>query len=463
MKKTIEIEPYISNSSYFFEQENSRAYIINEKKHAELRLDSVYADLWYVILKTQDYEKAKEYAKSKNIENDFEDFLNELAFTGLIKDSNKIIKEDTLSENIYIPREMKDDNYIKEYAEKRKWFYSNNLVDCFTFELSYKCNLACKHCYNDKDMMDKFIDLNSAKKIIDEAIEIGVNIFSFTSGECTIYPDFVKILEYIREKRKAFQLITNGISLYENEELFEKIVSLYPNSIRISLYSMNPEIHDKITGVKETQKKVISVIKKLISRNIDVGINYFQSSLNENCMNDVLKFSKEVGAAFYSSAFFIDNKKNNNSYAQITEAQIYESYKDENSPLYLLLNYKNDCFYNKELPPCGASTSLGVDPLMNVYPCGGLKYALGNLKNTSLVDIFNNELKKFKAIFKAKNLKDCNNCNYFENCSYIPCMGMYENGFLKKSDICCKITKIRMEFLKNSGISLSNINSAGNV
>ncbi len=449
MTNKLEVEPYISNSSYFFEQKNSRCYIVNEKKHCELILDGVFADLWYIILKTQNYNEVKEYAKSRNIADNLDEFIEELKFTGIIKNEYDI--HDIKEKKVYIPSELDDNIYKKEHSEKFEWFYKHHLINFFTFELSYKCNLNCKHCYNDKDMMEKSIDFETAKSIIDDAIKIGAKIFSFTNGECTIHPDLLKILKYLREKRKSFQLITNGQKLSEDKDFFEEIVRLYPNLIRISLYSMDTKIHDNITGVKGSQEKTIDAIKKLLSRNVPVCINYFQLSLNKDCINDVRKFSEEVGAVFSPGAHFIYNKKNNNIDTAVTDEQIYSSYIDKNSSLYCLLEQKNHCFTDKEAPLCGAVINLAVNPFLDVVPCAALRYKLGNLKEKTLENIFNNEYKKFVEIFKTKNLKDCINCEFFEHCFYLPCMGMYENGFLKKSDICCKFTKIRMEVLKEQG------------
>ena len=453
MNMKIEIEPYISSSSYFFEKENSRCYITNEKKHTDLILEGIFADLWFVILETQNYEEVEKYIKLKNIVIDLDEFLQELKITGLIKDDAYLIENE-------VPILTKEENHIlaKEYGkmvfDKRNWIYKNGFIYTVEIELSYKCNLTCKHCFNDKDVAEYSIDFNYAKKIIDEAIKLGAYNFCFTGGECTIHPDFIKILSYIRKHRKTFSIITNGQALYDDDVLFENLVSLYPREIRISLYSMNPEIHDSITGVKGSHKKTISVIKKLKERNIIVRINFFQMSLNKNSLEDVLKFREEINVDLTVTNFsFINNKKNNNAYIMVDNKEIYEALGDEKSPYYYLLDIKDNVLNSKESPICyGTCGSIAISPLLDVFPCISLKYRLGNLKETTLESIWNNEHAKFMDIFKVKNLKDCKDCKDSQYCMYEPCMGMYENGFLKKSDICCNITKIRVDILKRKGM-----------
>ena len=57
--------------------------------------------------------------------------------------------------------------------------------------------------------------------------------------------------------------------MYDDEELFNEIIKIYPHQISLSLYSLNAEIHDKITGVVGSQQKTLYIIEKLLMvRNI---------------------------------------------------------------------------------------------------------------------------------------------------------------------------------------------------
>lgn len=438
------VAPYIASSSYFFEKENSRCYIYNSKTSKEYVLYGKFADLWFVVLSKQNYEEVEKYAARIGLKDELEEFIDELKMVGLINDQENEIKNDIDNSSLADETE----NFAKE---KINWFISNKLLSEFTIELSYKCNLACKHCYNDKDYQNVIIDVETVKKIIDEAIELGADNFYLTSGECTLHPNFIEILKYIQNKRKTFTIVTNATKLYDDETLFEELVKLYPKEIKISLYSMDPLVHDAITGVSGSHNKTVAVIKKLREKNIPVHINYFQMSINKDSLNDVMEFRKAIGASLSIGIFFLDNKQNNNSYVQITDEQLYELFLNDEQLLFKnLLNHKNKCASNKEASACkNIQSMMSVDPNLNVYPCVALKYELGNLKKVSLKKIWNDEIEKFWELYKIKNLVDCKNCEYFEYCMYCPCLGMYENGFLKKSSFCCRLTKIRMNIINN--------------
>ncbi len=140
---------------------------------------------------------------------------------------------------------------IKYFAAKLdKLFWENDIIASLKLELNYKCNLNCKHCYNPKDMDEYSINYEQAKKIIDDAYSSNIYSISLTGGECTINKDFLKIAKYVREKNMPLYILTNAQKLYDDDDLFKEIISIYPNNIQISLYSMNPEIHDYIQVLK---------------------------------------------------------------------------------------------------------------------------------------------------------------------------------------------------------------------
>jgi sulfatase maturation enzyme AslB (radical SAM superfamily) len=74
------------------------------------------------------------------------------------------------------------------------------------------CNLRCPFCLEGSKPGDhrlEQIDFSDAKPIIDEALSLGIEQFSFTGGEPFINKDFTKILGYALEHRPCL-VLTNG-------------------------------------------------------------------------------------------------------------------------------------------------------------------------------------------------------------------------------------------------------------
>jgi MoaA/NifB/PqqE/SkfB family radical SAM enzyme len=96
------------------------------------------------------------------------------------------------------------------------------------FDLTYRCNLNCVHCYLVKE----------------DRPELGTLYLSFSGGEIFTREDFFEIAEYARKLHFALRLLTNGTLI--DEESADRVAALNPDLVAISIYSATPEIHDEI-------------------------------------------------------------------------------------------------------------------------------------------------------------------------------------------------------------------------
>lgn len=91
--------------------------------------------------------------------------------------------------------------YIAPHALRELWFHTGTA-----------CNLACPFCLEGSRPGDnrlQRITLADARPLIDEALTLGVEQFSFTGGEPFIVKDFVNILRYASSHRPCL-VLTNG-------------------------------------------------------------------------------------------------------------------------------------------------------------------------------------------------------------------------------------------------------------
>ena len=94
----------------------------------------------------------------------------------------------------------KNDKNFNYFFNKLKDFLSYyGFLFRLHLNLNYSCNQNCIHCCNPKDMNSYSINFEQAKKIIDEASDLGAFDVTLTGGECTINKDFIKIAKYIKK------------------------------------------------------------------------------------------------------------------------------------------------------------------------------------------------------------------------------------------------------------------------
>lgn len=428
----LKIKPNISTRTYFFESDKSRSYITDEEGRYEYMLEKEASDMWYVIFTLQNYEKVFEYAVEKGLDNELQDFLYELEASDLIIFDGVKRKEE--KKHIISQEILADKDEFEE--EQYKWLIKNNLLQNLSLQLSYKCNLNCIHCFNDKNYNEFELSTEKTKEIIDEAYNLGISAVGITGGECTFNKNFLDIARYVREKKLSLRMLTNGQLLYDND-FFEEVISLYPNMIKISLYSMKPEIHDKMTLVKGSCEKTVYVIKKLREKNMPVTISYLETTENRNEFHDVIRFGDEIGAGVSVSSHFINNPDNNNSTLELSDKELLELYLNDKYP-HSPIN-SHPIAQERNTPICHAGyRSIAVAPNLDVTPCNDFNYILANLKDTSLKEVWNNIIPKFRESFTWGNLKECLKYDYCKYCSYCPTPGYLETGKITESKPCCR-------------------------
>ncbi|MFC3120105.1 radical SAM protein [Agaribacter flavus] len=142
--------------------------------------------------------------------------------------------------------------FIQPHGLKELWFHTGT-----------KCNLSCDFCLEGSSPQDKRLaspKFEEVKPYIDEALELGVEHFSFTGGEPLLVKDIIDILSYAAQHRPCL-VLTNG-----TDPLIKRLEKLkilrnakHPVSFRISLDSADEKTHDMGRGQGEFKKALIGL------------------------------------------------------------------------------------------------------------------------------------------------------------------------------------------------------------
>ncbi len=444
----LKIYPYISTRTHCFHNNSSVSLIYDADKKLYYLLKGVSSILWNLIIEYQDLDKLKLFALNNCMQNELDSLLFELKENKIIN-TNIMFKESS-NKHLANAISIKSPNFGYFYNEWIKYLYSHGNLNTLYLDLNYKCNLKCKHCYNHKNMDKYYISFNQAKKAIDQAYDMGISLVKITGGECTLNKDFLKIVKYIRSKYLELHISTNGQILNDHKKFLLDFLSLYPSEIRISLYSMNPEIHDYITGIKGSWEKTVNVIKKMKEANVNVVISTPILSYNKDCYKKVFEFADSMGIKCTNNCIFINNPENNNlsSKLDIKDIEQYYMYKLNKEG-----SIKTKKFEKNDEAVCEAGWErLCITPKLDIIPCVAMEYYLGNLKSNTLAEVKETTLVDFKKKFIKRNLTECFNEEYCKYCMYCSDTACFNNTFMKKQPISCENAKARYNaflFYKN--------------
>jgi len=156
------------------------------------------------------------------------------------------------------------------------------------FEITYRCNLSCMHCYLEEDTRNE-LTTQEVFSIIDQLAQAGCLWITFTGGEVFTRVDFFEIAGYARKKNMALALMTNGTLI--DEVVAERLKQLCFQRIAISLYGVTPEIHERVTRVEGSFSKTLRAIGLLR-----------EAGLKTRVMTPVMKENiNEIGEILYMS------------------------------------------------------------------------------------------------------------------------------------------------------------------
>lgn len=137
--------------------------------------------------------------------------------------------------------------YETPLGQPRGYIDSDHLRELW-FHTGTACNLACDFCLEGSAPGDTrlgLVKLHDVKPYIEEAMELGVEQFSFTGGEPFLAKDFPKILILASSHRPCL-VLTNGTEAVQRraKELMPLLTSPHPVSFRVSLDHYQQHTHD---------------------------------------------------------------------------------------------------------------------------------------------------------------------------------------------------------------------------
>jgi radical SAM protein with 4Fe4S-binding SPASM domain len=170
-----------------------------------------------------------------------------------------------------------------------------------TIETTYRCNLACVHCYVNQpagsaEERERELSLERQKQLVDEIVAEGTLFVLFTGGEVLLRPDFPELYLYARSRGLLVTIFTNGTLV--TDRIADLFAEHRPDKIEISLYGMTKETYDRVTRVPGSFEKCIAGIKRLVDRGIPVTLKTMALAWNHHEIEAMEAYAKSLGLVF---------------------------------------------------------------------------------------------------------------------------------------------------------------------
>lgn len=170
-----------------------------------------------------------------------------------------------------------------------------------TLELTYRCNFRCRMCYV------RMSDVQAAPygriRTVDEWLgmakqlfEAGVLYLTLTGGECTQYPEFVRLYEELSKMGFRITVMTNAGAY--NDVIRDMFRRYPPSNVGITLYGGSNETYAAVTGDPKGYDKVVENIRFFQSLSVPIGMNFTMIRQNVTDYPKIGALCKELGLPY---------------------------------------------------------------------------------------------------------------------------------------------------------------------
>src|SRR6266852_2955409 len=163
------------------------------------------------------------------------------------------------------------------------------------FDLTYRCNERCVHCYLDHHDHG---ELTTAEclKVLDDLASSGTLFLTFSGGEIFLRPDLYEILAAARRLHFDISLKTNALLV--TPERAGRLRELGVRRVQISVYSDIPAVHDAITKVPGSLQRTLAAIPILLEHGLQVKLACPLMQENLMAYRGVMALAEKLGIPY---------------------------------------------------------------------------------------------------------------------------------------------------------------------
>jgi radical SAM protein with 4Fe4S-binding SPASM domain len=341
-----------------------------------------------------------------------------------------------------------------------------------SWNLTYRCNLACEHCYLDAGGAPQVGTENFADRSelgTEECFGVIDGIAAFapecltilTGGEPLLRRDILEIVQRAAERGLWVVVGTNGVRITEN--VARRLADAGARGLSLSLDALDPDRHDRFRRVRGAWRNTVEGAEILGRTGLPFIVQTTAGSHNLGELEAIADFAHDRLAAKVWNLYFLVPTGRGQFVSDITPAQ----YDEVLASLYriqrkyerrMLVNAKCAPHYIKtvlekgdETHPirtysggaggCPAGTHyMGIRPNGDVTPCPYLPVFAGSLRRSSLTDLWTSS-ELFTEIRRRASLGGrCGACEMNAQCGGCRARAYGMTGDLMAEDPLCTHT-----------------------
>jgi radical SAM protein with 4Fe4S-binding SPASM domain len=237
-----------------------------------------------------------------------------------------------------------------------------------SWNLTYRCNLACEHCYLDAGgsplvRTENFADRSELGteecfKVIDEIATFAPECLTIlTGGEPLLRRDILDIVKRAADRGLWVVVGTNGVRITEN--VAQRLAEAGARGLSLSLDALDPERHDRFRRVRGAWQNTVEGAEILNRVGLPFIVQTTAGSHNQGELDAIADFAHDRLSAKVWNLYFLVPTGRGQFVSDMTPAQ----YDDVLASLYRIQQkYKGRMLANAKCAPHYIKTILGEGP-----------------------------------------------------------------------------------------------------
>lgn len=292
--------------------------------------------------------------------------------------------------------------------------------------LTYGCDNACAHCYNERPRASETLSTEEFKRVIAKVWGLGIPHVVFTGGEPTRHPDLLELVEYAEELGVITGLLTNGRKL-SDADYMNALAAAGLDHVQITIHSSVPAIHDKMVGAEGAFNETVAGIENAVASPVYLLTNTTLTAENVDDVEELVAFLASLGVEHAAANGIINSGGARDVDIGIPESALgpilsrFTAACAANGMTFVWYTPTQYCRFNPLTMDLGvkqctaAKYNMCVEPNGDVIPCQSFYQPLGNILDDDWDAIFHNALAediRSRGYAPAR----CRECPDFEIC-----------------------------------------------
>jgi radical SAM protein with 4Fe4S-binding SPASM domain len=324
-------------------------------------------------------------------------------------------------------------------------------------DLTMRCNELCVHCYR---VIEERPELTTVeiKALLADLARAGTLYLTFSGGEIFLRPDLFELIAEAKRLRFDLRLKTNALLV--TEERARRLRELGVRQVDVSIYSVEPDIHDAVTKIPGSLARSLAAIERLIALGVRVKINCPLMQDNVGGYRAVRALAERLGVpcGFDPMISARNDGDTGPVLLRIGRADLKRVLGDTTLNPEPLPATSPEVRSDLDEPLCGAGhNACYVSAYGDVTPCVALPVVCGNIRETPVAEIWNDshDMRRVRAI-RVRDLHTCSGCTASAFCSRCPGQALVEDGDLYgPSSAACEHAMAGAELAGSSAVPAS--------